>query len=613
MSSTDRDTALPHAATVAEPVTLADLSPVVLAPSGGAVDAGPRYSTIEGLGEGGMGEVRLCRDAVIGREIALKTLRGGRDGHAVAVARFVREARIQGQLEHPAVVPVYDLGVDAAGKPFFTMKRVRGRTLEEAIADAEGAEDSGRARRKLLSAFATVCHAIEYAHARGVLHRDLKPQNVMLGDFGEVYVLDWGIAKLRAEDVDVDARPITLDEGDEAKRTAAGDVLGTPGYMAPEQIRGDAGVDARADVYALGAILFEILAGRPLHEGASVAALAASTLAGVEARPSVRVPGREVAPELEAICVRATALDASERFADVAELRDAVERFLEGDRDVALRRELARDHAARAAGLEARALDGDVEARRLALEQAGRALALDPESPAAAIIVRLMSHPPRETPPEVAAEIERERDAAARGAARTAGWALLAMLAAAPAEIALGIRDWPLMGARIVLVALAAGACFAPVAAGGSVLRRALIACAAVLLLFGIARTAGPLVTIPVGAAAVGVGLALFPRPVPAWVGLALCIGSVGLPLALEATGVLDPSYVLDGDRLCIVPHALAFGPGTVPFLALVGVLPGCAIILYLAKIRARLAEAQRIAMIQRWQLEQLAPTVGQA
>src|SRR5262249_54753115 len=142
-----------------------------------------------------MGEVHLCRDARIGRRVALKRLRtqGGPGSTPAARARFLREARIQAQLEHPSGVPVYDLGRTPRRREVFTMKRVRGRTLGQILRDA------ATSRRKLLAAFSSVCLAIHYAHARGVLHRDLKPANLMLGDFGEVYVLDWGLAKITGE------------------------------------------------------------------------------------------------------------------------------------------------------------------------------------------------------------------------------------------------------------------------------------------------------------------------------------------------------------------------------------------------------------------------------
>ena len=158
-----------------------------------------RYQIDREIGRGGMGVVQLIRDRRIGRSIARKLMRADHAGDPEARARFLREVQVQGQLEHPAIVPVYDLDEGGGGAPSFTMKTIRGRTLHEIIAALRtGEPDAARqyTRHKLLSAFGGVCLAIDYAHQRGVLHRDLKPSNLMLGDFGEVYVLDWGIAKI---------------------------------------------------------------------------------------------------------------------------------------------------------------------------------------------------------------------------------------------------------------------------------------------------------------------------------------------------------------------------------------------------------------------------------
>jgi serine/threonine-protein kinase len=246
-----------------------------------------RYHDIEALGEGGMGEVRLAKDLLIGREVALKAMKPGVGSRSDLRMRFVREARVQGQLEHPSIVPVYDLSPHTE-PTFFTMKRVRGVTLEailERLAAGDAPTSAVYTRRKLLTAFGSVCLAIDFAHAHGVVHRDLKPANVMLGDFGEVSVLDWGVAKL-ADDAELAGGPADVPVG-HGDQTEVGAVMGTPGYMPPEQARGGS-VDARSDVYALGAVLFEILTLTPLHAEETGQALIAATLAGAEARPSVR-------------------------------------------------------------------------------------------------------------------------------------------------------------------------------------------------------------------------------------------------------------------------------------------------------------------------------------
>jgi len=214
-----------------------------------------RYRVLRRLGKGGMGEVMAVRDETIGREIALKRIRRN-DPSERMVARFLREAAIQGQLEHPAIVPVHEIGRDSKGLPFFTMKKVAGTTLAKVL----DGDRSGYSRQRLLRAFVEVCLAIEFAHKHGVIHRDLKPDNIVLGEFGEVYVLDWGVAKVIGE---ADIEPDTIGSGPGEptidRTTIPGTPIGTPGYMAPEQAHGFLDVDGRADVYSLGCVLFEIL------------------------------------------------------------------------------------------------------------------------------------------------------------------------------------------------------------------------------------------------------------------------------------------------------------------------------------------------------------------
>jgi serine/threonine protein kinase len=191
--------------------------------------AGTRYELVSILGRGGMGIVYLARDTVLDREVALKIVEGS--------AGDTNEARILARLEHPGIVPVHDFGQLPDGRLFYAMKRVRGDRLDRWMA-------SGHDLAERLGVFLRVCDAVAFAHAHGVIHRDLKPENVMVGEFGEVLVLDWGVAQLPGAECDVQG--------------ASRGVVGTPDYMAPEQARGDATVDHRADVYALGAMLESI-------------------------------------------------------------------------------------------------------------------------------------------------------------------------------------------------------------------------------------------------------------------------------------------------------------------------------------------------------------------
>jgi serine/threonine protein kinase len=187
--------------------------------------------------------VWLAHDADLGREVGLKELRPDRGGHAEARCRFLKEAQITGQLEHPSIVPVYELARRPEdGQPFYAMRLVHGRTLRDAIAAFHGARTDGGAdpleQRRLLTAFASVCQAVACAHARGVIHRDLKPHNVVLGDFGEVVLLDWGLAKLVDQDEGEDFTPVAVSDEAATDATGAGRVLGTPAYVAPDPAAG---------------------------------------------------------------------------------------------------------------------------------------------------------------------------------------------------------------------------------------------------------------------------------------------------------------------------------------------------------------------------------------
>jgi serine/threonine-protein kinase len=217
------------------------------------------------IARGGMGVVLLGHDAELGRDLAVKVILPAHRDNPNAVRRFVGEARLAGQLQHPGIVPVYDVGQLADGRPFFAMKLIQGRTLAELMAERP---DPGHDLPRFLRYFEAVCQAVGYAHARGVIHRDLKPHNVMVGAFGEVQVMDWGMAKRleeAPEETHEQAPPPPAAPSSTplpAALTRPGAVVGTPGYLAPEQARGRAG-DPRTDVFGLGAILCEILTGAP--------------------------------------------------------------------------------------------------------------------------------------------------------------------------------------------------------------------------------------------------------------------------------------------------------------------------------------------------------------
>ena len=188
---------------------------------------------------GGLGRVSIANDIQFGRQVAIKEMHRKYAGVASHQRRFLREAEITGQLEHPGIVPVYVLGNHENGEPFYVMRLIQGRSMSDAIkrtGEISDAPHATRARRQLLNSFVDVCQSVEYAHSRGVIHRDIKPANIMLGDFGETLLVDWGLAKSRSES---DPAAHEVESGDAPDRTHAGTILGTPSYMSPEQATGD--------------------------------------------------------------------------------------------------------------------------------------------------------------------------------------------------------------------------------------------------------------------------------------------------------------------------------------------------------------------------------------
>ncbi|HXI51962.1 MAG TPA: protein kinase, partial [Candidatus Saccharimonadales bacterium] len=298
-----------------------------------------RYALTKLHATGGIGRVWMARDSQMGRDVALKELRPEQADDAVLRARFLREAQITGQLEHPGIVPVYELARRPdTGRPFYTMRLVKGRTLSEAAEAYHQKRAAGQADpvefSTLLYAFVVVCKTIAYAHSRGVIHRDLKGQNVVIGDFGEVVVLDWGLAKLVDQsEADFETSAVSMDhqETERLDLTRHGDALGTPAYMAPEQAGGRLElIDRRTDVYGLGALLYQLLTGRPPFNGTTVGEL----LKKVEAEEPVPPQDvwAEVPPTLQAACLRALAKQPSARFASAGELAHEVEQWQEVQR-----------------------------------------------------------------------------------------------------------------------------------------------------------------------------------------------------------------------------------------------------------------------------------------
>ncbi|MBK7876870.1 MAG: serine/threonine-protein kinase [Planctomycetes bacterium] len=313
-----------------------------------------RYEDQGEIARGGMGSIRRVQDQVLRRTLAMKVLLEREDDDdpdaassaEVLLARFLEEAQVTGQLDHPGVVPVHDMGVDEKGRVWFTMRLVKGRNFEELIELVRKGEEGWTLTRAVQSV-QRVCEAMAFAHSKGVVHRDLKPANVMVGRFGETYVMDWGLARVagQPEIADMRVTPHAADSstvltardldaagsGHSPQLTMAGSIVGTPAYMAPEQARGETDeVDERSDVYAVGSMLYHLLSGHRPYVPPGSKANALDVLRALTAGPPARITATDVPPELVAICDKAMARAKHDRYAGMLELGEDLQAYLEG-------------------------------------------------------------------------------------------------------------------------------------------------------------------------------------------------------------------------------------------------------------------------------------------
>ncbi len=316
--------------TVDGPLELEDAPPEVVA---------DRYERRSPLGSGGMGEVWRVHDRLLRRTVALKVIRSKLVGERMLV-RFREEAQVSAQLQHPGIIPVHDYGQLDDGRVWFTMKEVRGRTLEELLTEVHRAwrlgrdvSDSGFSFRRLLESFLRVVETMAYSHSRGVVHRDIKPSNIMLGGYGEVLVLDWGLAKVMGG-IDLELPTVDLDADSGNLATRVGAITGTPAYMSPEQARGDsAEAGPAADVYALGATLYDLLCERPPRLASSPRKLVMQVAVGKSFPPPRQVAeGPPVDEELERICLKALHTEVVDRYPDAAAMAADLAQWLDDAR-----------------------------------------------------------------------------------------------------------------------------------------------------------------------------------------------------------------------------------------------------------------------------------------
>lgn len=279
-----------------------------------------RYKELEALGEGGMGKVVKAQDLGLEREVAIKRLRA-EVGDADNAQRFTQEAKATGQLEHPNIPPVYEFGRDEEGRPYFALKLVKGRSLQQLIAGLRTGDPSLHEEFSFilrLQIFQKVCEAVAYAHERGIIHRDIKPDNVMVGELGEVFLMDWGLAKdQQATSPDV---------------TQAGIFMGTPMYAAPEQISGEK-ASPLWDIYGLGATLYEWLSLKPPHAGQSVRDILTAVLTKKPTDPVFHfhpVQGR-IPVEMSRLVMKAMHREAGKRFVSVRDMLDEIQNILNGE------------------------------------------------------------------------------------------------------------------------------------------------------------------------------------------------------------------------------------------------------------------------------------------
>ncbi|MBK8251278.1 MAG: protein kinase [Polyangiaceae bacterium] len=585
-----------------------------------------RFTPEEMIAVGGMGELRRHRDRILRRDVVTKSVREDQRALPTVRKRFLREARIQASLQHPCIVPVYDVGNVAKSNVYFTMAHIGGRTLQDVLASLRGgSEDTAKkfSRQRLLDAFCRVCLAIEYAHERGILHRDLKPENIMLGEYGEVYLLDWGVAK-RVNDADEEnsatemSTEVNDDESteDSGIMTAGGSALGTLEYMSPEQFLGVKKTDKLSDVYSLGAILYEILSLAWFREAPSRMEL--SQLVRKETyEPLPRPDIADIAPGLNDVWRKATQSKPANRYQSARELNDAIITVLEKEREHERVRSAAMEHA-RAATMEIETQGSspeEAEARRArALRRLGQALAMDPSLGGALqkLVTNLLDHPSVDVP-----EVEREVLAAEQKTAVRAfglsvvtylAWLALLGIGAAALGVLSHTMFWLMTGCVASLVFYNGWIWYKKRYERKHMLAIMVLAFAAVALT---STFLGPLVLLPSLATATFATFAITMRSdsnARNW-GMLFSVAVVLGPTMLQFAGIIPRSYVFDNGHLVMVPGLVRLPTHYTELLLLIIALVTVLVVnVHVRQVVQLLSKSERTALIQAHRLKHLLP-----
>lgn len=310
-------------------------------------DSTKKYNVGKTIAQGGMGAILNAKDLNIHRNVAMKVMLDPEDQPKDNIVRFIEEAQVTGQLEHPCIVPVHELGIDDKEQVFYTMKMVKGINLDDIL---KGIKDGNKELienyplNRLLNIFLKVCEGMAFAHSHNVIHRDLKPENIMIGEYGEVLVMDWGLSKIlgqsdnNEEDRDVNIQSLRSKEGD-PMMTIEGTIMGTPSFLAPEMAQGKISeVDQRADIYTLGGILYNILTLQPPKDGKAIYEILIKTIEGDIVPPAdfnsdeafPHCPGNNIPAALSSVTMKALALDRDDRYQTVKEMHDDLEAFQSG-------------------------------------------------------------------------------------------------------------------------------------------------------------------------------------------------------------------------------------------------------------------------------------------